>query len=95
MIQKEDCFQKDGPLDMRMNKEEEITAEQWINTATEKEISDVLFHLGEERKSRFYARKLLNQEKRPSLKARHSFLYLFRNIAVHKSVIQQLMYSEQ
>ena len=28
---------------MRMNKEEEITAEQWINTATEKEISDVLF----------------------------------------------------
>ena len=29
-------FQKDGPLDMRMNKEEEITAEQWINTATEK-----------------------------------------------------------
>ena len=23
-------FQKDGPLDMRMNKEEEMTAEQWI-----------------------------------------------------------------
>ena len=92
-------FQKDGPLDMRMNKEEEITAEQWINTATEKEISDVLFHLGEERKSRFYARKIVESRKKTKFKStaqlslfiekykssqkRHPATNVFRAIRMH------------
>ena len=35
-------FKFDGPLDMRMNQEKGRTAEDWINSAPEKEIADVL-----------------------------------------------------
>lgn len=52
-------FSKDGPLDMRMNPEIEITAETLINQASEKELARIFHQLGEERHSRFYARKIV------------------------------------
>ena len=44
-------FMQDGPLDMRMSKTGQ-TAADFVNTADEETIADVLFHYGEERKSR-------------------------------------------
>lgn len=44
-------FQYDGPLDMRMSREG-ITAAEWLNTAAEAEISDVLDRYGEEPRHR-------------------------------------------
>ena len=52
-------FMKDGPLDMRMDTSRGISAAEWVATASEVEISDVLFHLGEERHSRRMARALI------------------------------------
>ena len=49
-------FMHNGPLDMRMNQMDQLSAAQWINTATEKEIADVLFRFGEERHSRRMAK---------------------------------------
>ena len=49
-------FQSKGPLDMRMDQTTGISAEQWINTASKKEIEDVLWILGEERASRKVAK---------------------------------------
>tara|TARA_Y100000590_G_C15662538_1_gene993244 strand:+ start:706 stop:1593 length:888 start_codon:yes stop_codon:yes gene_type:complete len=45
-------FQSNGPLDMRMNQSEEFSATEWIKRASKEEISNVLWELGEERKSR-------------------------------------------
>jgi len=45
-------FQQDGPLDMRMDTSSGLTAKAWLKTADEKEIADVLYKFGEERKSR-------------------------------------------
>ena len=45
-------FQQDGPLDMRMDTSSGLTASDWLKTADEKEIADVLYKFGEERKSR-------------------------------------------
>lgn len=45
-------FQKDGPLDMRMDKTQPLTAEQWVNNAPEAELADVFWRYGEERFSR-------------------------------------------
>ena len=42
-------FLRDGPLDMRMNPDEGVSAAQWLNTAGQHEIRDVLRRLGEER----------------------------------------------
>lgn len=52
-------FQQNGPLDMRMNTAEGVSAAQWIMSASEKEISEVLWTLGEERFSRRIARKIV------------------------------------
>ncbi len=52
-------FLRDGPLDMRMNPEVGQSAEEWINSAEEKEIADVLYQFGEERHSRRMARRVI------------------------------------
>ena len=51
-------FQGDGPLDMRMGKEGQSAAD-FLNNAGEDEIADVLFHYGEEPKSRRVARAIV------------------------------------
>jgi 16S rRNA (cytosine1402-N4)-methyltransferase len=52
-------FGKDGPLDMRMDPESGVSAAEWINTATDREIADVLWTFGEERQSRRIARAIV------------------------------------
>lgn len=49
-------FLRDGPLDMRMNPAAGESAAAWLARASESDIADVLFHFGEERKSRRIAR---------------------------------------
>jgi 16S rRNA (cytosine1402-N4)-methyltransferase len=52
-------FQAEGPLDMRMNPESESTAEQVVNHMGEKELADVIYEFGEERRSRRIARAIV------------------------------------
>ncbi|MEI6419957.1 MAG: 16S rRNA (cytosine(1402)-N(4))-methyltransferase, partial [Sphingomonadales bacterium] len=51
-------FQADGPLDMRMSQEGPDAAD-FVNTAAEAEIADVLFHLGDEPGARRIARAIV------------------------------------
>jgi 16S rRNA (cytosine1402-N4)-methyltransferase len=52
------AFSMDGPLDMRMAQEGESAAD-FLNTANESTIADVLFQYGEERQSRRVARAIV------------------------------------
>jgi 16S rRNA (cytosine1402-N4)-methyltransferase len=52
-------FQADGNLDMRMNPREGATAEQVVNQAGEKELADLIYEFGEERRSRRIARAIV------------------------------------
>ncbi len=52
-------FSHDGPLDMRMNPDQGQSAAEWLATAGEKEIADVLFTYGEERFSRRMAKAIV------------------------------------
>ncbi len=45
-------FQAEGPLDMRMDPRSERTAEQVVNHLDERELADVIYEFGEERRSR-------------------------------------------
>jgi 16S rRNA (cytosine1402-N4)-methyltransferase len=54
-------FGKDGPLDMRMDPDSGQSAAQWLATAEEREIADVLFTYGEERQSRRIARAIVQR----------------------------------
>lgn len=52
-------FQREGPLDMRLDPTEEQTAADIIASWSEKDLADLFFHLGEERHSRRVARKIV------------------------------------
>ena len=56
-------FQKNGKLDMRMDQNDKISALEWVNKAKEKEIADIFYYLGEERKSRLFAKRVVEKRR--------------------------------
>jgi len=62
-------FQAEGPLDMRMNPTVGETAEQVVNRIGEKELADVIYEFGEERRSRRIARAIVRA--RPIRSTKH------------------------
>ena len=52
-------FQQDGPLDMRMDRRQKQTATDIVNYARERELADIIYKLGEERRSRPLARAIV------------------------------------
>ena len=54
-------FQKDGPLDMRFNKNQELTCSDIIENYSEKELSQILWKLGEEEESRRIAKFIVKR----------------------------------
>ena len=54
-------FSADGPLDMRMDRSESITAAELINELSQDTLADLIYQYGEERLSRRIARKIIEQ----------------------------------
>lgn len=54
-------FSSNGPLDMRMNARSGQSAADFLNSAAEDEIANVIYHYGEEHKSRQIARLIVKQ----------------------------------
>jgi len=54
-------FMADGPLDMRMDTRRGPTAEQVVNQISEKELADLIYEYGEERRSRRIARAIVRE----------------------------------
>ena len=52
-------FRADAPLDMRMNPQSGMTAEQVVNQLSERELADLIYEFGEERRSRRIARAIV------------------------------------
>ena len=52
-------FMHDGPLDMRMGRSSGMSAAEFVNTADEGDIANVIYAFGEERKSRWIARAIV------------------------------------
>ena len=52
-------FNADGPLDMRMQRGQGQTARDIVNFAAESELADLIYQLGEERRSRRIARAIV------------------------------------
>lgn len=56
-------FTKEGPLDMRMNRADGVTAKDLIKKLSERELEELLKKYGEERWSRRIARAVLKEER--------------------------------
>ncbi|MDD3952616.1 MAG: 16S rRNA (cytosine(1402)-N(4))-methyltransferase RsmH [Lentisphaeria bacterium] len=54
-------FRFDAPLDMRMDRQSPITAAVLLNTLEERELANILFEYGEERRSRAIARAIVQR----------------------------------
>jgi 16S rRNA (cytosine1402-N4)-methyltransferase len=52
-------LQEEGPLDMRMDRGQAITAADLVNEMSEKALADVIYQLGEERRSRRISRAIV------------------------------------
>jgi 16S rRNA (cytosine1402-N4)-methyltransferase len=53
-------FMREGPLDMRMDRTQALTAADVVNTYSEKEIANIIYVHGEERRSRPIARSIVH-----------------------------------
>lgn len=60
-------FRLDGPLDMRMDASRGITAAEWLATAAEKELAEVIREYGEERFAKQIARAIVAARAREPL----------------------------
>ena len=52
-------FKTTGPLDMRADRRQTLTAEAIVNESDEKDISDIIYRYGEEREARRIAREIV------------------------------------
>ncbi|HZS05817.1 MAG TPA: 16S rRNA (cytosine(1402)-N(4))-methyltransferase RsmH [Blastocatellia bacterium] len=52
-------FRAEAPLDMRMDRSQEMTAAKLVNSLSERELADIIFEYGEERAARRIARQIV------------------------------------
>jgi 16S rRNA (cytosine1402-N4)-methyltransferase len=65
-------FQQDGPLDMRMDRRQHLTAADLVNSASVEELGRIFWDLGGERDARRFARAMASdREQRPFSTTRH------------------------
>ena len=60
-------FQKDGPLDMRMNPNQELSAKEVVNCSSQGEIAEILWKFGEERLSKRIAYRIVQQRRKGTI----------------------------
>jgi len=58
------AFSSDGPLDMRLDQSQEITAADLVNNASEEELANIFWQYGEERRSRQIAWRIIRERAR-------------------------------
>lgn len=61
-------FQKDGPLDMRMDLSSSTTAADLVNTLSERELADIIYKYGEEHSSFRIARRICEARARSPIR---------------------------
>lgn len=56
-------YRFDSPLDMRMNREDRLTARDVVNTYSERALNDIIFNYGEEKWAKRIAQFIVNERK--------------------------------
>ncbi|MEM6812454.1 MAG: 16S rRNA (cytosine(1402)-N(4))-methyltransferase RsmH [Pseudomonadota bacterium] len=73
-------FQKEGPLDMRMNTSSSLTAAKIINEYKEEDIANILYEFGEEKKSRPIAKKICEERLIAPIQTTHKLTEIIHSI---------------
>lgn len=73
-------FLKDGPLDMRMDQANTLTAATIVNTFYEDQIADIIYKYGEERKARKIARAIVTERKKGLINSTLELAKIIRSV---------------
>ncbi len=73
-------FSNNGPLDMRMDKNSELTAEKVVNHYSEIELSDIFFYYGDEKNARKIARRIVEQRKKKKISTTFDLVKLIKQV---------------
>lgn len=77
-------FQREGPLDMRMDQTIGVTAADIVNSRTEEELADLIFHYGEERYARRIARAIVRERQQQPVKTTSELVsIIIKSVPVH------------
>ncbi|MCH9769361.1 MAG: 16S rRNA (cytosine(1402)-N(4))-methyltransferase RsmH [Gammaproteobacteria bacterium] len=74
-------FTKEGPLDMRMNPQQGVTAAHWLNSADVEEVSRVLREYGEERHAWRIANAIVDQRQTKPFKTTQDLVELINRVS--------------
>lgn len=83
-------YREEAELDLRMNKSEGEPAYVFINNADEKEIADVIYKFGEEKKSRIIANKIFKQRQNHFIKTTTQLKELIESVVPKKNLNKTL-----
>jgi 16S rRNA (cytosine1402-N4)-methyltransferase len=74
-------FQRDEPLDMRMDADGELTARQLVNELPEDELERILRKYGEEKRARTIARAIGKTRRRQPIETSYQLAHLIRSVS--------------
>lgn len=74
-------FQQDGPLDMRMDQRQGLTAARLLNEATAEELARIFWELGGERDGRRFARAIVQDRERRRFETTRQLAELIERLA--------------
>ena len=78
-------IRSDAPLDMRMNKMQDIDAYKVVNEYEEEALADIFYYYGELREARKLAREIINKRKSVDIKTTEDLKKVFSYVPTHKS----------
>ena len=78
-------IRSDAPLDMRMNKMQDIDAYKVVNEYDEEALADIFYYCGELREARKLAREIVNKRKSADIKTTEDLKKVFSYVPAHKS----------
>jgi len=79
-----------GPLDMRMNRDQSLTAEYIINNYSEKKLADIFYYYGEERYSRKIARVIATKRNKNFIRTADDLEEIIRDITPRRFQLKTL-----
>jgi len=78
-------IRSDAPLDMRMNKMQDIDAYKVVNEYDEEALADIFYYYGELREARKLAREIVNKRKSVDIKTTEDLKKVFSYVPTYKS----------
>lgn len=82
-------FQSNGPLDMRMDRSQEVTAEDLVNGLYEKELAELFWKYGEESFSKPIARKIIEYRSQKKIETIDELVNIIFSVK-HQNKIKQI-----